>query len=215
MSLKLRYHRLFGSVFLLVCAAFLPSGASAAPQTQAGPYRVEISVDPSPIVVGSATVLVRLTDASAKPVDGATVSALVKMPTMEMGETVRQAKPVAGKPGVYEAPAAFAMAGDYEAIITINGPNGEATSRIPLRTGQDTGGLSGTIGAKTGPSPVRFLPWLLLLAGVAFVIYRMRRTGQRLRWESVLHWQFLVTVVVLIALFLLASYAVQRYRRPG
>ncbi|HEY3413141.1 MAG TPA: efflux RND transporter periplasmic adaptor subunit [Armatimonadota bacterium] len=201
-------------------AALLTLGpAFAGPQARVGPYTIEVATDPAVIAVGDARLLIRVTDASGKPVDGATVSALVKMPAMDMGEVERPASPVAGTPGVYEAKAAFAMAGDFEATVKVAGPNGAATGKIPLKTGQDTGALSATQAAggsaPSGPSPARFLPWLLLVAGAAFIVHRMRKTGQHMNWKAVLHWQFLVGIAILIVLFLIASYAVGHWRRPG
>lgn len=193
--------------------------AQAGPQAQAGPYKVEVATDPSVIEPGDTKLLIRVTDTAGVPVDGATVGALVKMPSMDMGEVERPAAPVAGKPGVYEAKAAFQMAGDFEATIKIAGPNGAATGNIPLKTGQDTGTLSASQAAGGSPSgvqsPLRFLPWLIVVAGAAFIVYRMRKTGQHLNWSSVLHWQFVAGIAILIVLFLIASYAVEHWRRPG
>ncbi|HEY3266952.1 MAG TPA: efflux RND transporter periplasmic adaptor subunit [Armatimonadota bacterium] len=203
------------AIGLIALSIVSPSIALGGPRQQAGPYRVEVATDPAVIPVGSAKLLVRVSDADGNPVAGAKVGGLVKMASMDMGETEMPAAAVSGQPGVYEAPASFSMAGEFEATIRVSGPKGSYTARIPLHTGQDTGGLAEAAGAAAGPSPTRYLPRVLLLALAGFTVYRMRRTGQGLRWNALLHWQFLAGACVLVALYLVAAYAVSHWRRPG
>src|SRR5437870_4412725 len=92
-----RIGRLLGALLALlaVCVA-----AHAGPTTTAGPYRLEVTTEPPVIPVGKATLHVRLTDAAGKPVTGATIRALTKMPTMNMGEREQTGAAANGEPGV-------------------------------------------------------------------------------------------------------------------
>ncbi|MBI3911027.1 MAG: FixH family protein, partial [Armatimonadetes bacterium] len=78
------------SPWLLALAALLMvvagSAALAGLRADAGPYRVEITTDPAVIPVGRAKLILKVTDSAGKPVEGAQVSALAKMPGMDMGE---------------------------------------------------------------------------------------------------------------------------------
>lgn len=203
---------MLGSIAAL-CLGISPVDASQ--HASAGPYSIDVATDPAVIALGDSKLLIRVSDAAGKPVDGATVSALVKMPSMDMGETERKAAPVAGRPGVYEAPATFTMAGGFDATVKVTGPDGPVTGKVTLETGQDTGGLPAIPSAANGPSPIRFLPWAFLLVAVAFTFYRLRRTGQHLNWKAVLQWQVLTGLGVLLLLIVAADYAVDHLRRPG
>src|SRR5262249_22727912 len=85
---------------LFVCLALIVgtlTPASAGPlMGKAGPYRVEVTTDPSPVPVGPATIRVHLMDAAGKPVAGADIHVLAQMPGMPMGERQETAAPVAG-----------------------------------------------------------------------------------------------------------------------
>lgn len=180
----------------------------AAPQTQVGPYRAEVTTEPETIPVGKAQLRLKVTDAGGQPVTGATVRALTKMPSMSMGEREETAAPVPDAPGVYEAPATFAMGGGYVVNLKISGPKGEATGTLDLQTGQRTGGGS------SSSSSV----WLWLLGALvllAFVVWRMRHTGQTVNWRALLHWQTAAGIAVLLAMFFIGRYAVNHWRRPG
>ncbi|HXI15747.1 MAG TPA: efflux RND transporter periplasmic adaptor subunit [Chloroflexota bacterium] len=174
-----------------------------------GPYRVEISTDPATIPVGKAKLLLKVTDAAGKPVEGAQIRTLTKMPGMNMGEREETATPQPGQPGVYNARAAFPMGGGYTSDIKISGPQGEGTGSIPLQTGQNTGGGSG------GSSLMGLLPWIVGLALVGFVLYRMRRTGQHINWRGMLQPRTLAGIGVLVLMLAGVVYAVNNLRRPG
>lgn len=176
---------------------------------QAGSYRVGVSSEPTVIPVGSAKLRLRITDSSGQPVEGAIVRALVKMPTMNMGESEQTARAVAGEKGVYLVPANFAMAGDYVATIRISGAQGDATGTLALHTGQNTGAPSG------GFSPGRVLAIVGALALLAFVVWRMRRLNQEIRWRAVFTPPILGGLAILAGMLILAVYAVNRWRRPG
>lgn len=183
--------------------------AWAGPSTQAGPYRVEVTTDPATIPVGKAKLRLKVVDAGGEPVTGATVRTLTKMPGMTMGEREEAARPMPDKAGVYEAPASFPMGGGYTVDVKISGARGAATGTISLQTGQST--LGGDAASST------FGGWLLpvglLLA--TFILWRMRKTGQKLNWRGLLHWQTAAGVAVLLAMLWAGRYAVNNLRRPG
>ena len=52
---------------------------------QAGPYSVEVVTDPAIVPVGRAHLRITVKDGAGKPIEGATVRALVGMPNMKMG----------------------------------------------------------------------------------------------------------------------------------
>jgi RND family efflux transporter MFP subunit len=200
---------LLAGVALLLGSA---RSAQAGPQTQAGPYHVEVTTDPAVIPVGQPTrLMLKISDASGKPVEGAQVRAIAQMPGMAMGEREEAVLPQPGQPGVYVAPARFAMQGDYTATLHIVGPQGDATANVPLRTGQNTAPSATGIGV----SLLAWLPWLFGVLLVAFVLYRMRRTGQRVRLRPLLNRRTLLGVGLLVAVYLASSWAVHRYTKPG
>jgi RND family efflux transporter MFP subunit len=191
----------------LAILATVPT-ATAGPRTQAGPYRVEVTTDPAVVPVGRATVLVRITDTAGKAVEGARLRVLAKMPGMDMGEREEPATPQPGTPGAYTAPAQFAMAGGYTVTVRIDGPQGAATATVPLETGENTA----TAGDR---SPLWLLPWIIGAAAVLFVLYRVRRTGQRLNLRAILNRQVLGGLLLLAAMLAGSLYAVSHWRRPG
>ena len=98
---------------LFVFLAMVWAVVAMAMPTQAGPYRIEVVTDPAVIAVGKATLKITI-KAAGKPVSDAQVKVIAQMPGMPMGEHEETATPVPGQPGVYTAPAVFAMAGGYE-----------------------------------------------------------------------------------------------------
>lgn len=183
--------------------------AFAAVTGQAGPYRVEVRTNPPVIPVGKVRMTITLSDTAGKPVEDASVRAIVQMPGMQMGEKETRAAPVPGSPGEYETEAAFMMAGAYEATVTIDGPAGAATARIPLETGMDTAGAGG------GFPYAWVLAALLAAALAAFVIHRMRRTGQRVNWRAALRPATLAELLLIGVMIAIAVYGVRHWRRPG
>jgi RND family efflux transporter MFP subunit len=209
-------YRLF---YVAVLVIFLGEGffitALASVPGQIGPYRLQIFAEPAVIPVGKARLRIDVTDAAGKPVDGAEIRSLVQMPAMSMGEKETLAQPLPGKPGSYSVEARFAMAGRFAASLSIRGPLGEANGKIDLETGQDTGSPEG----KPPVFSLRSLqPWLLvalLALAVAFVLFRMRRTGQRIGGRSLLSREKVVGVLLILIGFGASRWAVNRWRRPG
>ena len=196
--------------FFQLCALFLVcvSAVWAGPQSQIGPYTVEVTTDPGVIPVGKAQLQLKVT-ANGQPVEGAQITTLTKMPTMDMGEREQPARPME-TPGLYQAPAAFSMGGAYEVNLQISGPQGEAKGAIALSTGQNTASSSG--------NGVPLWQWLLGVAVVlaaAFTFYRMRVTGQQFNAKAVFNRQVLGGLALLGAMFMVAVYAVNNFRRDG
>jgi RND family efflux transporter MFP subunit len=202
---------MFVAVALLIGAA--PTIAASVP-AKIGPYRIQISTDPGVIPVGKARLRIDVTDAAGKPVEGVQIRSLVKMPAMSMGEKETVAQPVPGKPGSYTTEASFAMAGGYEASIAISGPLGDASGTVAMETGQNTE----SAGDASGFSVRSLLPWLLVAAGAllaAFVLLRMRQTGQRLAWKSFVTRGTVTGILLLLITFAASRYAINHWRRPG
>lgn len=213
---------------LVICIVFaaltlmsVPHAALASVEAQAGAYRVEMVTRPAVIALGKGHLVIRVTDASGQPIDGATIRSLTKMPGMSMGEREVTAVPEAGQPGVYTAPAQFAMEGRFDAALTITGPQGTASTVLALNTGQDTGVLSGA-GTTASPAsgargvPVAaLLPWLIGAALLVYILYRVWRTGQRPSLRTLFS-RPVIGSLLLLGIFLGgAVYAVHMFRRPG
>ena len=205
-------YRLFCCAVLVVFVSL--TGLASVPG-QIGPYRLQIFTEPAVIPVGKARLRFDVTDAAGKPVDGAEIRSLVQMPAMSMGEKETLAQPIPGKPGSYSFEASFAMAGKFDAAISIRGPLGEAQGKISLETGQNTG----SPGSEPPAVSFRSLrPWILgvlLALAVAFVLFRMRRTGQRIGVRSLLSREKVAGVLLILVGFAASRWAIDRWRRPG
>lgn len=177
---------------------------------KAGPYLIELTTEPTILPVGKAALDIFLTDASGKPVEGATIRAIAQMPNMAMGEREQTATP-SGLPGHYRFSQSFSMAGAYEAKLAVNGPLGKAMTSIPMETGKST--AAATKGG--APDVLGYWPWLAGFAVVAFVVVRMRRTGLRVDAKAVLNRQVVGALVVLGIVVAGALYAVNNLRRSG
>src|SRR6185312_13028050 len=105
---------------------------------------VDLTTNPAVVPVGKAKLIIKVTDQSGKPVTGAIVKAIAKMPGMVMGEREETAVP-GMELGTYTAPAQFAMGGAYEATISISGPQGTGQAVLQLQTGQSTAAAGGGV----------------------------------------------------------------------
>ncbi len=203
----------------------LPTIGRASVTAQAGPYHVEVAAGSGPIALGKTRLLIRLTDSAGRPIDNASIRSLTKMAGMNMGEREARAVPQAGQPGVYAAPAQFAMEGAYNASLQIDGAMGSASAAVPLATGQDTGALAS--GAAPQQMPASGMasepsggahplwPWLAGLALVAFVLFRVWRTGQRPDLKAVANRSVVGGILLIGVMLAVSMYAVGRFRRPG
>ena len=216
--------RTAGRVFALIIPALLLSvprfPALAGPQTQAGPYHIALTTQTGLIpTTGGTRLFFTVTDGSGKPVEGITIRSLTKMPGMNMGEREVTATPVPGRPGIYTAPASFAMEGGYEDTLKVDGPLGSATAKIALSTGQNVTAPAGS--ASTGAGGISLpslLPWLgalLVIVFLVFVLRRMKQTGQSLSLRGIANRSVLGGLLLLGLIFWGAVYAVNHFRRPG
>ena len=201
---------LLRSVLALLALFLCPATVRAAVEAKAGPYQLTISADPGLIAVGNARLLVEIRDSDGAPVEGATVTVLAKMPTMDMGERTETARPVSDSPGSYEAPAVFSMKGDYIIVVSVDGPAGAGEATVNVATGQDL-----SVDAVAGPDYGNYLLWVFVALFVAFTAYRMRRTGQGVNFAALLRPATLVGIALLVALYMGARYAVTNLRRDG
>lgn len=196
-------------LFLLVLA-LSPVLSLASIDGQAGPYRISLTTQPKVIPVGKANMVMSITDAAGKALEGLEVRVIARMPGMFMGEREQQAFGVPGEGGSYSAQASFPMNGAYEVALTIKGALGEASTVLPASTGQDT-----SVGSRTGFAIERVFYWILALALVVFVLTRMRRTGQGLHLKGLLTRGTIGGIALLVVMYFVASYAVRNWRRDG
>jgi RND family efflux transporter MFP subunit len=175
----------------------------------AGPYQLEVRTDPNPIPLGPAKVRIHVTDSAGKDVAGAQVQVLTQMPGMAMGERPEPAMPEPGQPGVYSAPANFRMAGGWGINVQVDGPQGSGKAALSVNTGQNT------LGAGGAANGLPILGTLLGLGLVGFILFRMRVTGQRVNLGAVLRPGVIVGVLLLVAVYGISVWAVQKFQKPG
>ncbi len=167
-----------------------------------------LTTDPPVIALGRAKVTLELRD-GGQPLDDAEVRVLVRMPSMDMGEREEIARPVAGAPGRYAAPAVFSMAGQYVADVTVKKGGAQRKLQLKLSTGMDTRERGGS---------GRILPitvFAVLVALVGYTLIRMRQTGQRVELRGLAKPQVIMGIVLLAVALAVAMYAVRNWRRPG
>lgn len=198
------------AVSLFAALLLLATSALAGPKAEAGPYRVEVVTSPSVVSLGKGQLLITITDASSKPLGGLTVTALTGMPGMSMGEREESGRLKEGQPGTYQVAAQYPMEGGYESTIQITGALGKATAKIAFKTGDDTAAT-----ATTGFPVGKLLSIALALLALGFVLYRVRKTGQRVNLRSLLSGQVLGGLALLAAMTAAAIYVVGHWRRAG
>lgn len=113
---------LLGPVLLVVVGC----GQVAAEVQTAERLMIDLAVEPSPPAVGEATLIVTVTDADGKPVNGATVRAHGDMDHAGM-------EPVSGETatadaGVYRVPITWTMGGGWILDVTVSLPDGRGTA---------------------------------------------------------------------------------------
>jgi RND family efflux transporter MFP subunit len=205
--------RMIAAWMLLLC---LPVAVLAGPQTKAGPYHIELTTQAGVLpTTGGTKLLFKVTDGSGKAVEGVTLHSLTKMPAMNMGEREETATPVPGQPGLYTAPASFAMEGGYEDTLQVAGPLGSATAKITLSTGQNMAAPAASASTGAGSSLVPWIGALLAVAFLAFVLVRMKQTGQPLSVRGIANRTVIGGLLLLGLIFWGAVYAVNHFRRPG
>lgn len=190
-------------------ALLLAPAAEAAIQAEAGPYRVQLTTEPAVVPVGQARMILTISDSAGKPVEGAQVRAIAEMPGMPMGEREAAAPQISGQPGAYSMPVNFPMAGDYVVTVKITAAQGAADGKIPLKTGENTAAAGG------GFPVFPLLGIVAILAAGAFILYRMRRTGQHINWRGLFTRQVVAGLLLVAAMLAMAWFAVRQFRRPG
>lgn len=174
----------------------------------AGPYKVQLVTDPAVVPVGKANIRVSITS-GGQPVPDAKVSILAKMPTMNMGESEQEAPEDFSNRGTYVAPAVFAMAGGYEARVTIDGKPGHAVATISLATGQSTAQASGSF------------PWGIVVVAVVavgltgWIVVRMRKLGMETNPKGAFNRSTISGLLLIAVVISGAVWAVNNLRRPG
>jgi hypothetical protein len=109
-----------------------PAGGSATEalgtEQAAGPFQVTLSTEPTPPKVGATKFQVKVSR-NGQPVSGATVKLSSSMPSMKMPGPDVTLKPAGDH---YEGTGKLAMAGDWEATVTVSaaGDTGAATYRF-------------------------------------------------------------------------------------
>lgn len=162
---------LFGALGLLVSGAIViiffsvreerPTEARAIASTDfltAGPFRVNVSVEPLPPIVGANTLTVRLRDGNDQPVAGAEIKAVAEMPAMGAMPAMRvPMETVEIADGAYRGRFNLPMAGEWPFTIAIEKPGlGSRTLGFDMATGRR--GLRLNSGADTPRSDVSTSP---------------------------------------------------------
>lgn len=210
-------HRLISFTVNLVLAVVLFLAGNGVVRAEglkaaAGPYRIAVATQPSPIPLGRAEIVVQITDAAGKPVPGAQVQVLAQMPGMPMGEHREEATPVPGQPGAYRASANFQMAGKWDITVEIERAGGKSSAVVHAATGMRTGG-----GGLDLRSPLGY--FLLAVAALLLLAWLTRRHAGRPELRATLRRTFnratVGGVLMLVAIYFAGRYAVAHYRRPG
>ncbi|HEY0868569.1 MAG TPA: efflux RND transporter periplasmic adaptor subunit [Fimbriimonas sp.] len=199
----------FLNLFFVLLASLLAAAALAV-DTTAGPYRLSVVTEPDPVPVGRATLKIKITDEAGKPVEGAQVRAIARMPGMPMGEKEQPGQPVPGEAGTYTAPTVFGMEGLYEVEVNVTGPQGNGKGVVEMTPGKPSGDAGG---GKFTVVPI--LIGLGVLGLAIFVILRMRKTGQSVDPRPIFTLPVIGSLLILAAAILLVRYAVLNWRRPG
>lgn len=141
-------------LFLMLVAFLLASSSCKGNRSQgkvakAGPFTVETRLEPDPPGDKGNTLVIQLKDEGGKPVEGAEVSVMAKMPAMgSMPEMKSSAKVSSEGGGRFRASFDLPMSGTWTLEVAIKAPAGSATARYSITVGSP--GLS-PIGATGGP----------------------------------------------------------------
>ncbi len=127
------------------------AGEGAELPYRAGPFRLDVNVDPTTPVVGDNTLTVRVADSGGEPVTGARIEAMAEMPAMGAMPAMRAPADMSEiRPGLYRGTFEPAMEGAWPLTLTIQKQDlcrakvsfDLATGRSGLRpaSGFDSGG---------------------------------------------------------------------------
>jgi len=111
----------------IVCAATLLLASCSRPAGSSAFVAIEHEISPEPVRVGSATIILKVSDASGKPITGAHIAIETDMSHAGMSPGFAEAKEA--EPGRYQAHLEFQMAGDWVILLHIAQPDGKKLER--------------------------------------------------------------------------------------
>lgn len=111
----------------LACAATFFVASCTRPTDAPAFVSIEQTISPEPAHVGPASVTLKLSDASRKPVTGAKIAIEADMSHVGMSPVFADTNE--GEPGLYLAQLNFPMAGDWVVLLHITLPGGKKLER--------------------------------------------------------------------------------------
>ena len=111
----------------IVCAASLLQAGCSRPAVPAASVTIEHEISPEAVRVGSATLILKLSDASGKPITGAHIAIETDMSHAGMSPGLAEAKEA--EAGRYKAQLKFQMAGDWVILLHGTLPEGAKLER--------------------------------------------------------------------------------------
>lgn len=112
----------FGSMIVSIAL-----GGCASRTEETSDVRVEVTMDPSPPMVGETDLTLRLTDAGGKAIEGAEIRVEGNMNHAGMKPSFAEMTEV--EPGRYAGTLDFTMGGDWFLLVTATTPAGEVVER--------------------------------------------------------------------------------------
>jgi hypothetical protein len=130
----------------VVCGAALLQASCSRPVESPALVRsasvtIEHEISPAPVRLGPATIILKLSDASGKPVRGAHIAIEADMSHAGMSPGFAEAKET--EAGCYKAPLEFQMAGDWVILLHVTLLGGEKLERQIDVRGVQSGAHSG------------------------------------------------------------------------
>ena len=118
---------------MLVTSAAYAKGFEAS--KQAGPFKVDISLDKNPPTMGENNIIILVWDGAGKPVKDAKVNIEYIMPAMPGMPAMNYKAVLAGKDGKYSGKLNFSMPGAWSVEVKVEavGKKGKAKLNIDVR----------------------------------------------------------------------------------
>jgi hypothetical protein len=120
-------HRLTRWLVCLACTALLLQAGCSRTLTSSDLVAIEHEISPEPFRVGSSTIVLKLSDASGKPVSGAHIAIETDMSHAGMSPEFTEA--TEAESGRYRARIEFQMAGDWVILLHVTLPGGTKFER--------------------------------------------------------------------------------------
>jgi hypothetical protein len=111
---------------LALCAGLFLTGCRQSPEPRAD-VSIAHEVAPDPPRVGTATITLRVADASGRPLGGARISLEGNMTHPGMRPVFGEAREL--EPGRYQSPLEFTMGGDWVVLVRLTLPDGRKIER--------------------------------------------------------------------------------------